>query len=401
MSRFLKAPPTMMTMTENPMQRSWLKALAEAAHEQGILFPPFTGQGMGYARTEKGADGRFVTFKRRLVSSDKAKDDGIEWTLWSEQDGVPMPVAAFRVPLQPGQDAVASALALLQGWLVEKWPADEAKAAVGKHPGAQHEPEARPLIFRLDPDDLAHLANQPTYVTVGLEEYAAQVIQNPSQVFCGLKRGEGCQENLREGLAFCGLPRLSVTTGRAISLPAGMTFAVYSDVDGYVFDWDWVEENPGEAGCPVNPELRFGDPVTLGRQGVLVLPEQLPVPRFDRQKACCSPRGDCIFCYITDEASFACRINPDLTVFRSLADHTRITGFKVKNVRRISEENRGVVIADDPDLVVSVGLALIATQKRHKEEPGDSYTYAFLIEAVLRGKTPPNALVSKKSMLTA
>src|SRR5262245_29423751 len=123
--------------TEKPRQRAWLSAIAEAAKEQGIPLPPFTGHGMGSARSAKVADGRFITFKRRLVPAAQAVGDGVEWTLWLEQDDLPTPIAAFRESLEPKPENVTDALSLLKGWLVEGWTLDEARLAVGQHPGAQ------------------------------------------------------------------------------------------------------------------------------------------------------------------------------------------------------------------------------------------------------------------------
>ncbi len=80
---------------------------------------------------------------------------------------------------------------------------------------------------------------------------------------------------------------------------------VYSDGDGYVFDRDWVEENSHEAGCSVNREPRFGDPIVLSGDFSLEVPEHLPDPQFDWKQACYSKRRDCIFCYITEDVSYA------------------------------------------------------------------------------------------------
>ena len=121
-------------MTERPQQRAWLSAIAEAAKEQGILLPPFTGHGMGSARSVKTRDGRFITFKRRLVPTAQAEIDGVEWTLWLEKEDLPRPIAAFREPLEPKQETVAGALSLLKGWLLDAWTPDEAKLAVAQHP---------------------------------------------------------------------------------------------------------------------------------------------------------------------------------------------------------------------------------------------------------------------------
>jgi hypothetical protein len=127
----------MRKMVENPRQKGWLSAIAEAATEEGISLPQFNGLGMGSARSEEVAGGRYITFKRRLVPASQAEIDGIEWTLWQEHDDLPTPIAAFRDPTEPKQEYVKRTLSLLKGWLVDGWTRDEAKLAVGRHPGAQ------------------------------------------------------------------------------------------------------------------------------------------------------------------------------------------------------------------------------------------------------------------------
>lgn len=47
--------------------------------------------------------------------------DGIEWTLWLEQDDIPTPVAAFREPVEPQPEDISRALKLLKGWLLDAW----------------------------------------------------------------------------------------------------------------------------------------------------------------------------------------------------------------------------------------------------------------------------------------
>jgi hypothetical protein len=118
-------------------QQSWLRAIAGAAKEQNLTLPSFTGHAMGGARTESAVDGRFVTFKRRLVHQDQAQVDGIEWALWLGQDGLPERIAAFREPLEPKRENVANVLTLIKGWLLDRWAPAEAKAAVGMHPRVQ------------------------------------------------------------------------------------------------------------------------------------------------------------------------------------------------------------------------------------------------------------------------
>jgi len=43
--------------------------------------------------------------------------------------------------------------------------------------------DAAPLVLRLDPEDVGHLATQPGYVTFGLVECARKTVLAPTQVF--------------------------------------------------------------------------------------------------------------------------------------------------------------------------------------------------------------------------
>ena len=115
-------------------QKSWLKAVADAAKERGLDLPPFLSQGMGTARTANVTGGRFATFKRRLVPADQAANDGVEWTLWLEQGSSLAPIAAFRQPLTPGPDDVANTLCFLKGWLLDGWTREEAKSKIDAYP---------------------------------------------------------------------------------------------------------------------------------------------------------------------------------------------------------------------------------------------------------------------------
>jgi hypothetical protein len=123
--------------TKSPRRPSWLKAIAEAARQQNLPLPSFTGHAMGGARTVSVADGRFVTFKRRLVPEAQAAIDGIEWGLWREQDDLPERIAAFRESLEPNQEDVSKALSLIKGWLLDGWTLAEVNVAVGTHPRRQ------------------------------------------------------------------------------------------------------------------------------------------------------------------------------------------------------------------------------------------------------------------------
>jgi hypothetical protein len=143
----------MKTTTDRPQQQTWLGAIAEAAKHQGLELPPFDGFGMGTLRSATTASGRFVTLKRLLGPAAKAKGDGVEWALWHRPDGLPVLVAAFRDPLEPEKESIAVTLSLLKGWLVDQWTPDEAKGAVGKHPGVQEikEPHHRFADQQSDP----------------------------------------------------------------------------------------------------------------------------------------------------------------------------------------------------------------------------------------------------------
>jgi hypothetical protein len=116
--------------------------------------------------------------------------------------------------------------------------------------------------------------------------------------------------------------------------------------------------------------------------------------RFDNDVRAFLLAVDGIFCYITDDVAYANRITTDLTVFRNLDDHSKITGFKVKNVRRILEENKSIVLNEDPDDEVRVESALLATLKGHKD--ADMLVYQILIEAFKKVDVPPTVHVPKR-----
>ncbi len=132
-------------MIKIPREQSWLRAFAEAAKVRGVSLPSFTGHAMGGAGTARVEGGKFITFKRRMVPADRAGVEGVEWTLWREQDDLPVAVAAFREPLEPTEDDVNRVLSIFKGWLVDDWAANEAKAVVSTHPRVQPVP-APPLV---------------------------------------------------------------------------------------------------------------------------------------------------------------------------------------------------------------------------------------------------------------
>jgi len=124
-------------MLKTPPQQSWLEAIEEAAKVQHLPLPPFTGRAIGERPHPKAlrTDGSSRS-SAAFVSQEQAQTDGIEWSLWYEQDEMPMRVAAFREPLKPTTERVTAALSLLKGWLVDRWAPDAARAAVDNHPRA-------------------------------------------------------------------------------------------------------------------------------------------------------------------------------------------------------------------------------------------------------------------------
>jgi hypothetical protein len=91
---------------------------------------------MGSALCRSQSGGRFVSFKRRLVPAAEAVKDGVEWTLWREENEQPSLVSVFRVPLTPAPGQVDFILAALKGWLLDGWTPEQAKAIAATLPSA-------------------------------------------------------------------------------------------------------------------------------------------------------------------------------------------------------------------------------------------------------------------------
>ena len=226
----------------------------------------------------------------------------------------------------------------------------------------------------------------PSYVVYGLRHSATELVQSPTAMYRGLRR-EG---RLREGFAFSGRLHLAYNNeGRPVVSPPGMVYVVYADPEGYVFDWDWVQEDPHHPGHPIDSELRFtGGPEQSPSPAVLKGIDDLkPAQPFNPRLAWPSSRGDCIFCYFSDQFAFADRINNDLTVFRSLASSDP-TGFKIKNVRRMLDE--GSVRLHAPGLAVEIQAFLVASLVRNPDKKTVD-VYSLLIGAWMRqvGQTEP------------
>lgn len=228
--------------------------------------------------------------------------------------------------------------------------------------------EAKPVVLRLTKADLCSLANQPGYVTHGLFHCARKTVLAPTAAYRGLSRGDKAPVRLKNGWAICGKPNRAYDNGGGkLPPPADMLYVVYADEEGFVFDWDWVAEDPHYPGHPLDTELRFGELLRDPPEFVLDLPEHLPAPSFDSAVATRSVRGDCVFCYMMDSLSFAARINEELTVFYSLDARDKITGFKIKNVQRILNEQQPLKLSDAPGLNVLILPILRKTLSEHHE----------------------------------
>jgi hypothetical protein len=251
--------------------------------------------------------------------------------------------------------------------------------------------EAKPFVFRVHEEDLRSLQTLPPYVTYGLTNCAKKTLLAPTAVYRGLNRGSRAPQRLHDGWAVCGKPKRAYDNGgHAAPAPAGMLYMVFADHNGYVFDWDWVREDPVLPGHPLNMELRFGNPVKESRELVLDLPDHLVPGKFDATKPAPSRKGDCVFCYMKDAPSYGERINEDLTVFYSLSERETITGFKIKNVQRILNEEQVLNLEDAPGLHVLILPILRKTRLLHPDMTVK--LYEVIIAALLVDvKIPPLA----------
>jgi hypothetical protein len=260
---------------------------------------------------------------------------------------------------------------------------------------------AKPFVLRLASEDLIHLKTQPAYVTYELLYCARRTVLAPTVVYRGLKRSGDAPPKVNNGWAFFGQPRRAFRNdGSASDAPKDMAFVVFADEDGYVFDWDWIPVDPDKPGYPLGPlDERFEQEIKLSQDADLELPKDLSPGQFDPTKPCYSSRGDCIFCYLTEEESFGQRINADLTVFQSLGTSVH-TGFKIKNIRRILQVNKSIRVSDPPGLLVSVDSVLLATLKRHPEV--DVQVYSVLIQAMYQTiQKPPKVEVPAAELTPA
>lgn len=183
-------------------------------------------------------------------------------------------------------------------------------------------------------DDRAELAGHPEYMVYQLTRCVPEVVARPLRVFRGL-RTIGA---LRQGVAYCGRPAVRYdNAGDEHGTGDGMLFHVYVSPDGFVFDWDFVREDPARPGYPIDAEKRFAEelpnwPGTTiasldGLRGRRRGKQQAPAPWY-------SAKGDCVFCYFSDEPSYAERVTDYLTMYRQFGTDEP-TGLKVKNIQQI------------------------------------------------------------------
>lgn len=190
----------------------------------------------------------------------------------------------------------------------------------------------KPRLLHIDEQDIEAIRHgMPAYVIYELHNCAQRVIQAPTVVFQGIRR----RGRLIAGRAYCGKPRRAFgNDGRAVSAPSGMVYCVYVDPENFVFDWDWVEEDPTRPGYPQGYRVRFANQITDFSETVLALPSELSPEAFKKARAWHSFRGDCMFFYASDAPAYAKRVNEELTEYRSIGSG-ELVGCKVKNFEEL------------------------------------------------------------------
>lgn len=227
-------------------------------------------------------------------------------------------------------------------------PRDSWDEAVAEVHQRNEKPRAE---VRLYDQDISSLPDHPKYVLQALLGCARRVLEAPRALFQGLRHGD-----VGSGFAYVGRPLWSFNAqGQRVPAPSEMVYVVYTDANGYVFDWDWVEADPNRAGYPVDWKGRFVRELDAkGRScSLLGLPDSLE-SRFNPSQAIYSEKGDCVFAYVSDEPAYAVRASEDLTIFRSIQSR-HLVGCKVKNVASIIETvGSGIWEASVPQVHVAM-----------------------------------------------
>jgi hypothetical protein len=227
----------------------------------------------------------------------------------------------------------------------------------------------KPHQLRVDDQDIKAIENgMPGYVIHELVKCATRVVQAPTAIFQGIRR----KGRLAAGRAYCGRPKRAFDNeGKACSPPPGMVYCVYVEPEGYVFDWDWVREDPARPGFPIDYRLRFVNQINELTETVLLLPNMSPTP-FRKGKAWHSYRGDCMFFYASDLRAYAKRVNDDLTEYRAI-ESDKLVGCKIKDFQALlSSLFRG------DSSTVPVGAVLAASLVRQMAEHQQREKKVFL-----------------------
>ena len=244
----------------------------------------------------------------------------------------------------------------------EEYRADKARSAARA--------EMKPRLLQLsqqDQDAVRH--GMPAYVVHELKLCASRVVQAPTIVFQGLR----LSGPLKAGRAYCGNPRkASDKDGNAAPPPSGMVYCVYADPEGFVFDWDWVPEDPGRPGYPEQYRRRFANQIAEPTEAFLQMPPGLMPSPFVK-KAWHSQRGDCMFFYAFDSPAFAKRVNDDLTEYRAFGS-SELVGCKVKNFSELISR----VFRQPPTGPIRVSAVLAASLVRQMEEPQEREKSFFI-----------------------
>jgi hypothetical protein len=228
---------------------------------------------------------------------------------------------------------------------------------------------------------------------------ATQAVAAPCVAFQGL-RSSG---SLKSGTAYAAPLAFSVDNGgQRVAPPTGKTFVVYANDSGAVFDWDWVEEEPGARGHPIGYATRFVTPIESPREAVITGLGRLAPGTFSPENACHSPAGDCIFCYLANDESFARQVNDDVTVFHSIKTN-EIVGFKLKNISalvRSAHWRERVFKASNLEVRI---LLMGSWTKSYAREIADDERSAYerILGPYLNGTANPTIEVSPAWMIAA
>jgi hypothetical protein len=193
-------------------------------------------------------------------------------------------------------------------------------------------------LLRLAPEDAASATRGlPPHQFYELVDCAREVVRAPLCVWEGIRDEH---DDSPWGRAYCGKPSRQWTNdGQPRTPPEGYVYVVYTDPDGFVFDWDWVESDPNEPSFPKGYADRFERRRDNSVRGELLIGNlATQCQPFSPAQGFYSSRGDCVFFYFNQQPSYARRIHEYLTAYFAFdpisADNPSI-GFKLKYVSRL------------------------------------------------------------------